>query len=214
MTSLPFSSGPVIRVAFALVLTTGLLLFLVAMRTMERHLEVPTMTFRAMETTDPVSLPEPPPPSAEVTPPTPPVAPELPTLDLEIDTAAPPVQANLSPELKLDLTLNEFATDSEPTRERMTFAGSDLDTKPRLVYLHTVPIPASLKNKSVKSMRVTLRVAIGPSGKVRVLGVVESPDREFTEVATLIATRSKFTAPIRDGRTVNTIFNWPLELTF
>ncbi|MDC0311726.1 energy transducer TonB [bacterium] len=207
--------GPVIRMALAIVLTAGLLLFLVVMRSLDRNTSAPTMTLRTLATTDPVSLPAPPPPpsQAEITPPTPPVMPDLPTLDLQLDSAAPPVKANLSPEkMDMNLSLTDFATASEQPRQRMTFAGTDLDSKPRLVYRPTFTFPDAQKKRGITQARVTLEVAINSSGKVRVLRVLDSPHPDFTEVAKSFAARSKFTSPIKDGRSVNTVFKWPLDL--
>ncbi|MDF1823979.1 MAG: energy transducer TonB [Verrucomicrobiales bacterium] len=208
--SLP-TIGAVTRVAFALFLTTGLLLFLVAMRTFDPHSNAPLMTLRTMDTTEPVSLPAPPPPTAEVTPPAPPITPDLPVLELELDSIAPPVEATLLPDTKMSLSMSDFASVADQPRERITFAGSDLDTKPRLVYRPAFTFPEAQKSRGITQARVTLEVAINSTGKVRVLRVLDSPHPDFSEAAKSFASRSKFTSPIKDGRSVNTVFKWPLD---
>lgn len=203
--------GSIIRFLVALVLTAGLLLFLVATR-LARMDDTPTLGLRTLETTDPVSppAPEPPPPDNEE-PPEPP-DPELPRLDLRVDPLAPPVKANPREELELELQASEFAPQTEAPRRRMTFASRDLDTQPRLVNRPSVQFPESLKARGVDEGRVTLEVLIDSAGRVTVRRVLESSHAELTEMARSFAGRSHFTPPKKDGRAVNALFKWPLIL--
>lgn len=198
------------RMALAVVLTFGLLVFLAAAR-LSRASQVPTLTIRSLETTSPVSFPAPPPPKAEQAPP-PVQSPDLPKLDIRFDPVAPAIQAARNPELKLQLDVTDFAPQVEQAREFMTFSSKSLDRQPRLVSRPTVPFPKSQQARGVKEGRVTLEVLIRPSGKVTIRKVVKSSHPEFTEMARLFATGSRFTPPRKDGRAVTALFKWPLIL--
>lgn len=205
------SYGLIARAVLAVVLTFGLLVFIAAAR-LSRASQVPTLTIRSLETTASVSLPAPPPP-AEIEAPTPPApSPDLPKLELSFDSLAPPIQAVLKPELKLQLNLADFAPQAEQPREHMTFTAKNLDSQPRLITRATVPFPKSQQARGVKEGRVTLEVLIRPSGKVTVRKVIKTSHPEFTQMARLFATGSRFTPPRKDGRAVTAVFKWPLIL--
>ena len=53
---------------------------------------------------------------------------------------------------------------------------------------------------------------ISKTGTVAVQRVLESPHDDFTEMARSFATRSRFTPPKKDGRSVQALFRWPLTL--
>ncbi|MDP4793525.1 MAG: hypothetical protein NWR99_16755, partial [Verrucomicrobiales bacterium] len=82
------AGGDLLRVATALGLTAGLLLFLAGMR-LTRTSQAPVLTLRHLNTISPVTLPAPPPPPATETPPPPP-PPDRPRRDLKHDPGAPP----------------------------------------------------------------------------------------------------------------------------
>lgn len=199
------------RVILAIALTFGLLIFLAAAR-LSRASQVPTLTIRSLETTSPVSLPAPPPPPETEQAPPPVQSPDLPKLDIRFDPVAPAIQAARNPELKLQLDVTDFAPQVEQAREYMTFSSKSLDSQPRLVSRPTVPFPKSQQARGVKEGRVTLEVLIRPSGKVTIRKVVKSSHPEFTEMARLFATGSRFTPPRKDGRAVTALFKWPLIL--
>lgn len=200
-----------VRAALALVLTAGLLLFLVVLR-MQRHDDTPLLTLRSMETVDPVSVPAPPPPPEELTPTPPPALPELPELDLEIDPQMPAVSANPEPQIDLALPTSDFAPATEPTRRSMTFSASQLDAQPRLVNRPSVTFPKTLANRGITEGKVVLEVLISSAGNVDVRRVLEASHTELTEMGRSFASRSKFTPPKKDGRPVTAVFRWPLVL--
>jgi len=199
------------RVALAIVLVLGLLIFLAAAR-LTRASQAPVLTLRSMDTTAPVSLPAPPPPmeAKESPPPAPKL--DLPQLNIEFDSVAPPIQASLNRKIELRLDMADFVTQVEQVREHMTFAARDLDSQPRLLNRPTVPYPKSQENRGVKEGRVTLEVIISNQGKITVRRVLESTHPDFTKMARSFAMASRFTAPRKDGRSVSALFKWPLIL--
>ncbi len=201
----------IVRVVLAIALTFGLIVFLAAAR-LSRASQAPTLTIRSLETTSPVSLPAPPPPPENEPPPPPEQRPDLPKLDIVFDSVAPPVQASPDLNLKLPLDLTDFAPQVDQARQHMTFSAKSLDSQPRLISRATVPFPKSQQARGVAEGKVTLEVLIRPSGKVTVRRVLKSSHPEFTEMARLFATGSRFTPPRKDGRAVTALFKWPLIL--
>ncbi len=201
----------VARVALAIVLALGLIVFLAAAR-LTRASQAPILTIRALDTSAPISMPAPPPPIEAEEPPPPAPAPDLPKLNIEFDSVAPPIQASPNREIKLRLDMAEFAPRVEQVRRHMTFAASDLDSQPRLVSRPTVPYPKNLAARGIKEGRVTLEVIISNRGKITVRRVLESTHPDFTKMARSFAMGSRFTAPKKDGRSVAALFKWPLIL--
>ncbi len=207
--SIPF--GLVARVALAIALTLGLILFLAAARLTRASL-APVLTLRSLETAAPVSLPAPPPPvDVEQPPPTAPT-PDLPKLDIDFDSVAPPIQATPNREVQLRLDMADFAPQNDQPREHMIFASSNLDAQPRLLTRPTVSYPKSQLLRGVDEGKVTLEVIISSAGRVKIQSVLESSHPEFTEMAKLFASGSRFTPPKKDGRAVSALFRWPLIL--
>ncbi|MBP9224299.1 MAG: TonB family protein [Verrucomicrobiales bacterium] len=199
------------RTILAAALTTGLLLFLVAIRI---HLSSssPLLTIRSLDSIQPVSLPAPPPPPSPETPPPPPDAIELPKLKIEIDSVAPPVKASLTRDLELKLNPSEFAPVQDAPLAQMTFSSVDLDSQPKLVNKPTFTFPSAQRKKGITQAKVVLEVMISSSGTVAVQRVLESPHDDFTQIARSFATRARFTPPKKDGRSVQALFRWPLTL--
>ena len=54
-------------------------------------------------------------------------------------------------------SLTDFATAAEPPRQRKTFAGTDLDSKPRLVYRRTFTFPDAQKSAGLNRPGSRLR---------------------------------------------------------
>ena len=208
--SIPFSL--LARIALAIALTIGLLVFLAAARLSRAATHAPILTLRTMDTSAPVSLPAPPPTTEFEEPPPPAPTPELPKLDIDFDSVAPPIQAAPPQEIQLRLEMTDFAPQNQQAREHMTFSSTDLDTQPRLVTKPSVSYPASQEARGITEGKVTLEVLISSSGKVKIRKVVESSHPEFTEMARRFATGSRFTPPKKDGRPVNALFKWPLIL--
>ncbi len=211
MTNKPaIAGGDMLRFATALGLTAGLLLFLVGMR-LTRSSQSPTLSLRTLSTISPVSLPAPPPPPAAETPPPPP-PPELPRLDIQLDSVAPPIKATQVTDIELRLNPSDFAPAQDTPLAQMTFSAADLDSQPRLMNRPTVNFPAAQKAKGVKQAKVVLEVVISAGGIASVSRVLESPHEDFTTMARSFATRARFTAPKKDGRSVQASFRWPLIL--
>ena len=204
------NAGEFLKIAAALALTAGLVLFLVAMR-LVRTSDAPTLTLRSLNTSQPLSLPAPPPPPP-TEPPPPPPPPDLPVLKIELDSVAPPVKATLVRDLDLRLNQTDFAPVSDAPLAQMTFSSTDLDSQPRLMNRPSVTFPASQRDKGVTQAKVVLEVLISSGGTVTVQRVLESPHDDFTAMARSFATRSRFSPPKKDGRPVNALFRWPLIL--
>jgi len=213
MTNKPaIAGGDLLRAATALGLTAGLLLFLVGMR-LTRTSQSPMLTLRTLNTISPVSLPAPPPPPAAETPPPPPPPPaDVPRLDIQLDSVAPPIAATQVRDIELRLNPSDFAPAQDTPLAQMTFSAADLDSQPRLVNQPAVTFPAGQKAKGVKQAKVVLEVLISAGGIVTVNRVLESPHDDFTVMARSFATRARFTAPKKDGRSVQASFRWPLIL--
>ncbi|MDP4584292.1 MAG: energy transducer TonB [Verrucomicrobiales bacterium] len=202
------AGGDLLRVATALGLTAGLLLFLAGMR-LTRTSQAPVLTLRHLNTISPVNLPAPPPPPATETPPPPP-PPDLPRLDLKLDPGAPPVKATLARKIELRLNPSDFAPLQEAPLAQMVFSAADLDSMPRLVNRPSIVFPAELKAKGLTQVKVVLDVNLSAGGIVTVQRVLESPGDDFTAVARSYATKARFTPPKKDGRAVQASFRWPL----
>jgi periplasmic protein TonB len=211
MTNKPaIAGGDLLRFATALGLTAGLLLFLVGMR-LTRTSQSPVLSLRTLSTISPVSLPAPPPPPAAETPPPPP-PPDLPRLDIQLDSVAPAIKASQVTDIELRLNPADFAPAQDAPLAQMTFSAADLDSQPRLVNRPAVTFPAAQKAKGVSQARVVLEVLISAGGSATVSRVLESPHEDFTAMARSFATRARFTAPKKDGRSVQASFRWPLIL--
>ncbi len=207
------SGSIVLRVACALLLTSGLLVFLAAMR-LEFGADATLLTVRSLDRIDPVSLPVPPPPLQTETPPPPPPQTDLPKLDLQIDPVAPPVKASIDQDIDLNLNFADFAPRNEQPREAMTFNLADLDSQPRLVNNPSVKFPQSQKDRGISEGRVTLEVYISSAGKVTIKRILSSTHEDFTAMARSFVNKARFTPPKKDGRPVNALFKWPLVLKY
>lgn len=205
------SLGLIVRFILAVAVTFGLIIFIAAAR-LSRASQAPTLTIRTLDTSAPVSLPSPPPPLTEVEPPPPEPSPDLPKLEIDFEALAPPIQAAPNRDIKLQLELTDFAPQNEQAREHMTFLAKNLDIQPRLITRPTVIFPKTLQSRGINEGKVTLEVLIRPSGKVIVQRVLNSSHPEFTKMARLFATGSRFTPPRKDGRAVTALFKWPLIL--
>lgn len=197
-----------LRIALALLLAAGLLIFLAALRLAAKN-DDQLQTLRPMSTILPASLPAPPPPPPNQPPPPPQPVP-LPKLEIQLDSIAPPLKATLDRHVELKLSPTQFAPQIDAPRETMIFSLADLDGKPRLVSRPNAQFPSSLRAKGVRESSATLEVSINPQGKVKVLRVLDSTHPEIVSVARSFASSARFTAPKKDGRAVTTNFRWPL----
>lgn len=202
----------IVRVGLAALLTVGLLAFLAGARLTANKSYAPTLSLRVMDTTDQISLPEPPPPAELEQPPPPEPVPDLPKLEIEFDSIAPPIKATLHQEVDLQLNTANFAKQTQDMRQSITFAASDLDSQPRLITRPSVRYPSTQRDRGVMQGKVTLEVLINAQGRVNIRRVLDSSHPEFTEMARKFAAGSRFTPPKLDGRPVNALFKWPLIL--
>ena len=148
----------------------------------------------------------------ETPPPPPPEVVPLPKLEIQIDSVAPPIKASLEHEVDLTMAMPDFAPSVEKARERMLFSSKELDSQPRLLNRPTATFPKSQLDRGVKEGKVTLEVVIGASGNVTVRRVLDSTHPDFTAMARSFATRAKFSPPKKEGRSVSSLFRWPLIL--
>ena len=202
----------IVRIGLAALITVGLLAFLAGARLTANKSHAPTLSLRMMDTTDQISLPEPPPPAELEEPPPPEPMPDLPRLDIEFDSVAPPIKASPHREVDLQLSTTNFAKQTQDMRQNITFAASDLDSQPRLITRPSVRYPTTQKARGVMQGKVTLEVLITAQGRVKIRRILDSSHTEFTEMARKFAAGSRFTPPKLDGRPVNALFKWPLIL--
>lgn len=193
---------------------------------------------RAIET---VTLAEPPPVQEQIQedgapPPPPPALANLSTIpDLDVP-AVPLATMVVDPRLAVDPFFTDQAPaampsqprpkvskvgkPSTPTRtkprvnsrpqQKSEYSLSELDQKPRLLRNPSVSFPRSIKN--AKSGRVTVRVAILPSGKTQFVAVVSSTHKQLIPAARRIANGSRFTPPTRQGKPVKVVMSWPITI--
>jgi len=86
----------------------------------------------------------------------------------------------------------------------------ELDQKPRLLRNPSVSFPRSIRN--AKSGRVTVRIAILPSGRSRFISVISSTHPALIPLARRIANGSRFTPPTRQGKAVKAVMTWPITI--
>lgn len=203
----------VFRAFSAVALTAGLLVFLAGLRLAQKP-EEPDQTIRTLSTVDPVALPAPPPPPpAEVEPPPPPPEENLPKLELALDSVAPPVKARIERDIEMNLPRTDFAKRDAPSRARMVFTLSDLDSKPKIISRPNFSrFPKSLSEQGVKEGKVKLEVYITSTGTIRVRRMVDCTHEELVEIARSIASKSRFTPPQKDAREVESVFYWTLVI--
>ncbi len=154
----------------------------------------------------PEALPEP-----EVTPPSPI---PLPTPELTPPPAfdAPALVKAEASKTDIKLPQTKFLRQTAAPRASMTFEAKDLDQMPRLLNRPSVRFPSSQRKAGVREGKVTLEVTISRKGSVTVHGVRESSHPDFEPMAIQFAERARFSSPVKDGRSVQARFVWPLTL--
>lgn len=203
--------------AFRLLGAGGLTILLLFFLTFTRWLNSQNamdLSIRSIQGLDPLSVqaPPPPPPPSEPPPPPPPDVPPLPKLEIQLNSIAPPIKATTDPQVDLTMMMPDFSREVEQPRQRMLFSSKELDQQPRLVNRPSATFPRSQLARGVREGKVTLEVAIDPSGKVSIRRVIDSSHPDFTAMAKSFASRARFTSPKKDGRSVTAIFRWPLIL--
>ncbi|MEM0969481.1 MAG: energy transducer TonB, partial [Verrucomicrobiota bacterium] len=176
--------------------------------------------------------PPPPPPPPPENPP-PPQRMELPKLAPLLDPSAPAIKARLTSDIDLTMEMSDFALEitapkkvappaakpaqsykpaprPKPSPQRTTYSSGELDSRPRLRYAPTASFPAQLRKQGVTQGHATVEVLISASGNVSVRRVLSSSHPEFSSLARSVASRSRFTAPTKNGRPVKAIYRWPL----
>lgn len=92
------------------------------------------------------------------------------------------------------------------------FEIKDLDQKPRLISAERPEYPHVLKTQGIEG-EVVLLVMINPEGRVSILGVKSSTNREFELSAIRAARSARYTAPMRNGEKVSVKFYLPFNFT-
>ena len=224
------------RLVGAAFLVCLLLTFLILMRLLDAK-RLPEQTIRMVETLEEMAPPPPPPIEIqESTPPPPPPPPSLPRLEMQIESIAPPIVATLDP--RIDLTMRntefelDFIPDAEPAPLPVTATVAvkpslktvpkpqvqgpvsigDLDSRPRLLNRPSTRYPSALLRRGIRSGTVILEVSISMSGRVKVRRVISSSHPELTKMASSFASRARFSAPKKDGKSVEALYRWPMTL--
>ena len=207
------------RLVGAAFLVCLLLTFLILMRLLDAK-RLPEQTIRMVETLEEMA---PPPPS-------------LPRLEMQIESIAPPVVATLDPRIDLTMRNTEFELDFIPNAEPAPIpvtapvaakpslntvpkpqvqgpvSVGDLDSRPRLLNRPSTRYPSALLRRGIRSGTVILEVSISMSGRVKVRRVISSSHPELTKMASSFASRARFSAPKKDGKSVEALYRWPMTL--
>ncbi|MGE4488281.1 MAG: energy transducer TonB [Kiritimatiellales bacterium] len=213
-------AGRIAHVLLAAAATAALLFFLCWLRWNEME-RLPKQVFRTLETAAPVSLPPPPPPSVTQSRPE---LPDLPELAPASDPLAPPLKAaRLQPDLRqvledLDLdparrtasTAASLAAATGPVKT--TWTVDELDRAPTLINRPSVSYPVALARQGITEGLVVLSVSIDPAGRVAVRDVISATHPGLEPMARRFAERARFTAPMKDGRSVTAVYHWPMVL--
>ena len=88
----------------------------------------------------------------------------------------------------------------------------DLDSRPRLLNRPSTRYPSALLRRGIRSGTVILEVSISMSGRVKVRRVISSSHPELTKMASSFASRARFSAPKKDGKSVEALYRWPMTL--
>lgn len=223
----------------ALIVAVVLLLFLVVSRQLRPKGEL--LAYREMDTIEETvsTIPVPPPPTLPepvTPPPTPPIEMQqpLPKLELSINPEAPSLLVTEERrELEIEMKEVEFRklqkapppqkvvqqptptksyTKQPPQKAQNFYSAQHLDSQPRLINRPSVTYPWKLKVKGYNQGKVTLEVMISASGRVTVRKILAATHPDFIPMARSFAARARFTAPRKNGKAVNAVFNWPLVL--
>ncbi|MEC7274459.1 MAG: energy transducer TonB [Verrucomicrobiota bacterium] len=164
--------------------------------------------------------PLPPPPPLEDPPPPPPKE-EPPPLDLEI----PPPMPNLD---QLEVSLNpgtgdlsigaglgikvDFSAESAEQLEQI-FDFGDLDEIPRIIREGRFRYPPNSPRGQGEAF-VRVLVHIDKDGRVKLKKVADFSHGEFVNAVTSMAEDSRFTSPMRNGKTVRSKYEWTIRIPF
>jgi len=94
----------------------------------------------------------------------------------------------------------------------MIFEIKDLDNIPRLISSRRPVYPPELQRNKIEG-EVVLLVMINPEGRVSVLGIKKSTNREFELAAIKAARSARYTPPVRNGEKVSVKFLLPFYFT-
>ncbi|MCP5538405.1 MAG: energy transducer TonB [Akkermansiaceae bacterium] len=225
-------------IILGIAMTAVLLSVLVATRLMVLSPLSPEFEIREIETVS-LPEPPPPPPEEpvdeDIPPPPPPALADLAiTPDLS-QPALPVVNNQTKPQLAVDtfftdqppaplpvvtrptpraVTKPRTQSPSPPTirhappQPKSQYSLGELDKKPRLLRNPSVVFPSSIKGTN--SGRVTVRVAILPSGRSQFVSVISTTHPALVPLAQRIANGSRFTPPTRQGQPVKAVMTWPI----
>jgi len=109
---------------------------------------------------------------------------------------------NLTPDF--DISLSAF--------DLSGFALNELDQQPQLMTPLHIEFTAQMKRSGVKKLTVKLHVVIDINGKVHLKNIKENPYPQLNLAIRKLTQKARFSAPQRQGESVQAEFIWPLVL--
>ncbi len=145
--------------------------------------------------------PEPPPPPPKM---------DTPPPQLSLDALTMSFSAGTGVSMGGAFGVQNFAKEVQSSGE-MKFRLADLDRKPRLLRKGRVQYPSAMK-KAKREGVVRLLLLIDETGRVKVEKVISSDHPDFTAAATTALEKSKYEAPMRNGKKVKV--NYVIKVPF
>lgn len=168
-----------------------------------------------------IKLAAPPPP-----PPPPPQAQQIesnstPSLDLSA-TGNGVAMEFVEMKMENNLELSELENPSEKSLPKdwneslsvnwNSFGLGELDENPRLLTsIKIQDYPKALIRRKIFHVRVVLDVFIDETGQATLRGIKDNMHPELDSIIKRLVKRTRFSAPMKDGRPVRASFDWPLE---
>jgi hypothetical protein len=109
---------------------------------------------------------------------------------------------NLTPDFDISLTAFDLSG----------FALNELDQQPQLMTPLHIEFTAQMKRTGVKKVTVKLHVVIDINGKVHLKNIKENPYPQLNLAIRKLTQKARFSAPQRQGESVQAEFIWPLVL--
>lgn len=109
---------------------------------------------------------------------------------------------NLTPDFDISLTAFDLSG----------FTLNELDQQPQLMTPLHIEFTAQMKRSGVKKLTVKLHVVIDINGKVHLKNIKENPYPQLNLAIRKLTQKARFSAPQRQGESVQAEFIWPLVL--
>jgi len=109
---------------------------------------------------------------------------------------------NLTPDFDISLTAFDLSG----------FALNELDQQPQLMTPLHIEFTAQMKRSGVRRLAVKLHVVIDINGKVHLKNIKENPYPQLNLAIRKLTQKARFSAPQRQGESVQAEFIWPLVL--